>query len=66
MYSCFGNIGFLTEADNPQLLGGGDREADNWQDNKMVGWDEVTYPGTLGRFLTVQVLRHLGQRETSH
>lgn len=40
MYSCFGNIRFLTKADIPQLLGGGgggDREADmkTGKDNEM-------------------------------
>lgn len=38
----------------------GDSDADG-KTMRLAGLDEVTYPGTLGRFLTVQVLRHLGR-----
>lgn len=61
MYYCFGNIRFLTH--KPQLLGGG---SDSEAEEKTKRWDGETHPGTLGRFLTVQVLCHLGQKKTSH
>ncbi len=70
MYSCFGNIRFLTERQTNhnykevEMTAHEKRERDN--KIRLVGLDEVTYPGTLGRFLTVQVLCHLGQEEKSH
>lgn len=70
MYSCFGNIRFLTErqADHnyKEVEMAGDEKRGRDNEMRLVDLDEVTYPGTLGRFLTVQVLCHLGQEEKSH
>lgn len=70
MYSCFGNIRFLTEWQTTIIRTDETTEKLVKREGKTMrrrlSWDKVTYPGTLGRFLTVQVLCHLGHKEKSH
>lgn len=41
------------------------REAKN-NHTRLLGLDRITYPGTLGRFLSVQVLCDLGKTQNNH